>query len=174
MVGRAKKLLKFAAPCTLCGLAWASLASASPPTSREVVLARVSSDSIATRASTLGSKLGGSWNRPEPRRLDLRPPAAVPANPPGAGEMAANNHADSIPFPSRRPAPAQALDEDQLPAFGNGGPRMRVMSRTEEMVRRVHREGLPIARLWESHSAVVSLGLNQRGKPGLWLMQKIP
>jgi hypothetical protein len=31
---------------------------------------------------------------------------------------------------------------------------------------------VPIARLWESHSALLSLGLNQRGKPGLWLIQK--
>jgi len=49
----------------------------------------------------------------------------------------------------------------------------REMSRAEEFARRVHREGLPIARLWESHSALVSLGLNQRGKPGIWLIQKV-
>ena len=41
------------------------------------------------------------------------------------------------------------------------------------MARRVHREGLPVARLWENHAALVSLGLNQRGKPGLWIMQKV-
>src|ERR1700691_1476003 len=45
-------------------------------------------------------------------------------------------------------------------------------SRMADLVRRVHREGLPIARLWENHSALVSLGLNQRGKPGLWIIQK--
>jgi hypothetical protein len=39
-------------------------------------------------------------------------------------------------------------------------------------VKRVHREGLPVARLFESKSALVSLGLNQKGKPGLWLIQK--
>jgi hypothetical protein len=42
----------------------------------------------------------------------------------------------------------------------------------EEFARRVHREGLPVARLFESKSALVSLGLNQKGKPGLWLIQK--
>jgi hypothetical protein len=40
------------------------------------------------------------------------------------------------------------------------------------LVQRFHREGLPLARLWESHHALLSLGLNQRGRPGLWLVQK--
>jgi hypothetical protein len=48
----------------------------------------------------------------------------------------------------------------------------RVMSRAESFARRFHREGLPVARLWENHSALVSLGLNGKGKPGLWLVQK--
>jgi hypothetical protein len=39
-------------------------------------------------------------------------------------------------------------------------------------VSRVHREGLPVARLFETKSALVHLGLNPRGKPGLWLVQK--
>ena len=37
----------------------------------------------------------------------------------------------------------------------------------------VRREGLPLARLWENKSALLSLGLNKKGKPGLWLVQKI-
>jgi hypothetical protein len=45
-------------------------------------------------------------------------------------------------------------------------------ARMAELARRVHREGLPVARLWENHSALLSLGLNQRGKPGLWITQK--
>jgi len=49
----------------------------------------------------------------------------------------------------------------------------RTPGRLEELARRVHREGLPIARLWENKAALVSLGLNQRGKPGLWVVQKI-
>jgi hypothetical protein len=48
----------------------------------------------------------------------------------------------------------------------------RVMSRAESFARRFHREGLPVARLWENHSALLSLGLNAKGKPGLWLVQK--
>ena len=35
----------------------------------------------------------------------------------------------------------------------------------------VHRGGLPVARLFESKSALVHLGLSPKGKPGLWLVQ---
>jgi hypothetical protein len=61
-----------------------------------------------------------------------------------------------------------------LPTMGNNGIGVRDESRVEQFARRVHREGLPIARLWENDQALVSLGLNQKGKPGLWLMQKVP
>lgn len=63
--------------------------------------------------------------------------------------------------------------EERYPSalrFGIG--KGRSMSGTEAFARRVHREGLPLARLWENKSALVSLGLNQKGKPGLWLVQK--
>jgi len=42
----------------------------------------------------------------------------------------------------------------------------------ETLVHRFRREGLPIARLWENHAALLSLGFSPRGKPGLWLIQK--
>jgi hypothetical protein len=60
-----------------------------------------------------------------------------------------------------------------LPALGSEGSQTRIPSRAEEFARRVHREGLPLARLWENKSALVSLGLNKKGKPGLWIVQKI-
>jgi hypothetical protein len=61
---------------------------------------------------------------------------------------------------------------DQLPPLSLDAP--RVESRLEELARRLHREGIPLAKLWQSHTALLSLGLNSRGKPGLWLIQKIP
>jgi hypothetical protein len=64
-------------------------------------------------------------------------------------------------------------DEPQLPPMGAGTRQERIPSRAEEFARRVHREGLPVARLWENKSALLSLGLNTKGKPGLWVMQKI-
>jgi hypothetical protein len=72
-----------------------------------------------------------------------------------------------VPFPSRpralgssEPVPASA------PAFHFQD------SRVKQIAEHFHREGLPVARLWESRSALLSLGLNGRGKPGLWLVQK--
>jgi hypothetical protein len=66
-----------------------------------------------------------------------------------------------------------AQQQFELPAMGAEHAPARVPSRAEEFAQRVHREGLPLARLWENKSALVSLGLNKKGKPGLWLVQKI-
>jgi hypothetical protein len=54
-----------------------------------------------------------------------------------------------------------------------GEQNFRTMSQAEIFARRIHREGLPLARLWESKSALISIGLNRKGKPGLWLTQKV-
>jgi hypothetical protein len=53
------------------------------------------------------------------------------------------------------------------------GQHTRIPGRVEELARRVHQEGLPVARLWQNNAALVSLGLNQKGKPGLWIVQKV-
>jgi hypothetical protein len=74
-----------------------------------------------------------------------------------------NDSAD-VPFPSR--PHAASLSGSDAPEFHFQGSRLR------QFTERFHREGLPVARLWETHSALLSLGLNQRGKPGLWLIQK--
>jgi hypothetical protein len=79
-----------------------------------------------------------------------------------------------VSFPSARRAPKSESVEDQLPSLGNADPGMKIRSPAEEFTRRFHREGLPVARLWETRSAMVSLGLSPRGKPGIWLIQKIP
>lgn len=102
---------------------------------------------------------------PSPRpalRLDLRPsPTSLGAE------------KSSMAFPSPRRTFFGSQDPLQLPNLGAEGPQARIPSRVEEFARRVHKEGLPVARLWENKSALVSLGLNQRGKPGLWIIQKI-
>ena len=46
-------------------------------------------------------------------------------------------------------------------------------SPAEKFVGRMHREGLPIARLWKSESALLSIGLNKRGKPGVWFTKTL-
>jgi hypothetical protein len=47
-----------------------------------------------------------------------------------------------------------------------------LIGRAEAMAKRFRHEGLPVARLWENHSAFISVGLNGKGRPGIWLVQK--
>jgi hypothetical protein len=96
-------------------------------------------------------------------RLDLHPPLTAPE----AAEK------PSVAFPSslHRQTPA-APGQLQLPGLGSEGSHAPMRGRVEDFVRRVHREGLPVARLWENKSALVHVGFNQKGKPGLWLIQK--
>ncbi len=73
-------------------------------------------------------------------------------------------------FPSmahRQNLPKQPVD---LPLLGSDG--MHARPTVQDFVQRVHREGLPVARLFETKSALLHLGLSPRGKPGLWLVQK--
>jgi hypothetical protein len=85
----------------------------------------------------------------------------------------------STPFPSAihhldlGKADLDTDDRIERSALSANGPSFRMMSQPEILARRIHQEGLPVARLWESKSAFLNLGLNQRGKPGLWLIQKV-
>jgi hypothetical protein len=103
------------------------------------------------------------------------PPAQKPALHldlhPSLAALTAENNSKAFPSPHRPFLGSQ--EQLELPSLGAAGAQQRVPSRVEEFARRVHREGLPVARLWENKSALVSLGLNQRGKPGLWIIQKI-
>jgi hypothetical protein len=98
-----------------------------------------------------------------PPHLDLRSPSAR-----APGDFAAA----SADRPSWGRPQAPGSRDSNLPALGADVGQARVMGRAETFVRRFHREGLPVARLWENHSALLSLGLNAKGKPGLWLVQK--
>ena len=92
--------------------------------------------------------------------LDLRPPMNLAAG--------ADKTSNAFPSALHRQTLGQT-DKFELPSLGT---QAHTPGRIEQMARRFHREGLPVARLWENKSALVSLGLNQRGKPGLWLIQK--
>lgn len=94
-------------------------------------------------------------------RLDLRAPSQAPP-------LDQNTAFPSALIP--RHAGSSELTA-QLPSLGVGNPRIRPP--LAELARHLQHEGLPVARLWESNSALVHIGLNQRGKPGLWLVQKI-
>jgi hypothetical protein len=97
------------------------------------------------------------------QQLDLRPPSHA---------VEAANVAEKSPavFPSRAHHQNSAQEPLELPLLGSEG--MHARPTIQDFVHRVHQEGLPVARLFETKSALLHLGLNARGKPGLWLVQK--
>jgi hypothetical protein len=97
------------------------------------------------------------------QHLDLRPPAHALET-----EDSAEKSAGAFPAMAHRLNTAH--EPAELPTLGSDGTRARPT--VQEFVQRVHREGLPVARLFETKSALVHLGLSPRGKPGLWLVQK--
>jgi hypothetical protein len=117
---------------------------------------------LPTWASPPSSRPATGAVPPHSPPLDLRPPGAR-----APGDFAVS--ADRASWGRPR---APGSRDSNLPALGADAGEARVMSRAESFARRFHREGLPVARLWENHSALLSLGLNAKGKPGLWLVQK--
>jgi hypothetical protein len=93
--------------------------------------------------------------------LDLSPPPSTSMG----GEKTS-----SAAFPSLHRQTLGGQEQVALPQLGAQG---HIPSRYEELAQKFHREGLPVARLWENKAALVSLGLNQKGKPGLWITQKV-
>ena len=110
-----------------------------------------------TGLGTQGRGAGTAQNFSSRTHLDLTAPAL-----------------DSLKSALNSPMKPHALGQEERNGLnlGTDAWQDKPSARMAELVRRVHREGLPVARLWENHSALVSLGLNQRGKPGLWIIQK--
>jgi hypothetical protein len=142
-------------------LSWAAFAG--PPTFN-APLERVGTLKVASYDPTGSDHLAKFQTREDDirsspaKRLDLSPPELdVDAEVERTADFA-STHRNSI--------------DGQNATTPADSPKDRPMSRAEEFTRRVHREGLPIARPWQSKSALISLGLNQKGKPGLWLIQK--
>lgn len=151
--------------CGLCCIGASVLHAAQPvpdaPAARSGFLGRASG---MLAAKPLRSQAGHF----EFSRLDLRAP-----------QTSSVSMHDQMSVASAFPSPKRSITlagdhslNDDLPALGNSS--VRVMSKPEEIARRVQREGLPVARLWENHAALLSLGLSPKGKPGLWLIQKVP
>jgi hypothetical protein len=102
--------------------------------------------------------------QPPAQHLDLRAPSH--AVEPGSIAERSYSAFPSIAHRERPPAP----EHIELPLLGSDG--MHARPTIQDLVHRVHREGLPVARLFETKSALLHLGLSPRGKPGLWLVQK--
>jgi len=118
-----------------------------------------------TQRIAAATKNAVSVARTFPGLLELGPQPALPR----AGA------ADEFPSPARRRLdlyPQESSASAWLPALGNDGHGIRDQTPAEQFVRRVHREGLPVLRLWQNKAALLSLGFNNKGKPGLWITQK--
>lgn len=98
------------------------------------------------------------------QHLDLRAPAhgveagGMPGRSPNAFPSMARRQKNVTPEPV------------DVPFLGSES--IHVRPTLQDFVQKVHREGLPVARLFETKSALLHLGLSPRGKPGLWLVQK--
>lgn len=173
-IGDGKFELNFSRPIRIatgvCGLCLSCSAVASPPFGWGG-----SSSAIASaRSVSLASRPIARQQYTQITNLDLRLPGISPAAISHEGAIAPS----SEPFPSTTHhldlgrSDLTSDNRNQVRALGIGPLNFQVMSRAEIFARRVHQEGLPIARLFESKSAAVSIGLNKRGKPGLWFTQK--
>jgi hypothetical protein len=138
------------------GLIWGNLALAGPP-------GRPAQNSLQNIGQRTGVTQRMETQRVEGQHiesaphLDLRPPAM------GGGE-----ERSSTSFPSGR-RQIEGSDTMRLPALGNTTLTQNTM---QDLARRVRHEGLPVARIFEGKSSLVHVGFNQKGKPGLWLVQK--
>jgi hypothetical protein len=110
-----------------------------------------------------------------PAPLDLRVPhdPFVAETRAGPGGFAFRSVSSGSPYLLRGLAGTGANDHDTRSGFDIREADFRVASPVERLVGRVRREGLPIARLWKSESALLSIGLNQRGKPGVWFTKTV-
>jgi hypothetical protein len=107
--------------------------------------------------------------QPLGRHLDLRVGPHLDLRAPVSAVDAAEK---SSAFPSMSHIHRLGSQEPvQPPAPGLDTMRSRLG--VQDFVRRVQHEGLPVARLFESKTALLHLGLNPKGKPGLWLVQKV-
>jgi hypothetical protein len=138
---------------SLVSLAWMSLCFAGPPSFPGMQMKSVVAARSEFTAPQGGVRASGQH---APKTLDLRAPELQKWGDAFHASAARNGLASDNKT-------AAALAEVPI---------AKPMSGAEAFARRVHEEGLPVARLWETKSALVSVGLNQKGKPGLWLIQK--
>jgi hypothetical protein len=149
--------------CALCCVAAAAAVAGPPPgNGAGGLLGRASGLLAATPARSPASRLDFPT-------LDLRPPETL------AGGRGSASFGDSLAFPSaKRTQLGTTTGADESLPGGSNVQTLRMENRVQEMERRVPREGLPLARLWETKTALLHVGLSPKGKPGLWLTQKVP
>jgi hypothetical protein len=147
MDGIGKKGILLAAMVGICEVAALNAAYAQPPLQK------------VTAALSHGASKGQERALP---RLDLRLPSQAPASEPGHAAPSSNHRlfAGESPFRSDGHTASQA-------------PSGHIMSPMESVVHNFHQEGLPLARLFQNSNSLVQVGLNPKGKPGLWVVHKL-
>jgi|SRR5271169_1865314 len=155
----------------VCGLCLCYSAVASPPFS----WGSSSPSAIpSARAASLASQSVARHDYAPAAYLDLRPPEVSPLA--FSHETTAALASESFPSTTHHLDPGKSDlatgDRVQPSTLGMGEMNFRVMSQAAIYAHRVHEDGLPIVRVFESKSALLSIGLNKRGKPGLWFTQK--
>jgi hypothetical protein len=155
------------------GIALATAASAAPPGRASIPSGAGTSDARGSgHLDPQAARGPGSDDRTSAMKLDLRAPTEISSWEDSREEPSAPS-TDSPAMAARPAGGLRTRLEEEIPSLGTDRA-VRSLSRAQEIAQRFRREGLPVARLFETRSALVSLGLNQRGKPGIWLIQKIP
>jgi hypothetical protein len=145
------------AGCALCCVAAAAAFAGTPPgASPGGLLGRASGLLAATPAHPPAAHL-------DFQRLDLRPP-----------ETLSSGRDSAATFPSVKHTLGSTSGSAEDAASAGSANLLRMENKVQELERRVPREGLPLARLWETKTALLHVGLSPKGKPGLWLIQKVP
>ena len=146
-----------------------------PPLMREkyphaVSISAKTGEGVAPLLAELGTQL-----RPIREFLDLRVPhdPFVPGNQAGFVTLELRTFPSGIQHPARDVAEAGTNDHAIPAGLATSEADFHFASPSERFVGRMRREGLPIARLWKSESALLSIGLNKRGKPGVWFTKTL-
>jgi hypothetical protein len=134
----------------LCGLMLLNQSWAAPPPLRATLQRNV---------SVTVNQSGGQASHP----LDLRMPSVM---------STMNKPPEGFPVLGHRTLGEESSQRALLPALG-GAMGQHIPSKAEVLAKNFKREGLPLAKLWQNQDSLVHLGLNNRGKPGLWLIQKL-
>ena len=153
----AQKRVLLAAMVGLCEVVALHSALAGPPL--EKVTAALSHGSKDNRSAAVVPTLK--------ERLDLRPPAnAMESNQGVAASLAAPGRyrlfSGQLPWKSDARAFSPPVSQNE-----------HIMSPMETLTHNFQHEGLPVAKLFQSNQSLVHLGLNPKGKPGLWIIHKL-
>lgn len=109
--------------------------------------------------------------------LDLRPPSLVSGSDESAAGFTAYVHrrlmAARTAWPLEPGVAASGASALRAAAATPSTRTGHIMSPMETLAHNFRQQGLPVARLFENKDSLVHLGLDQRGKPGLWILHKL-